>query len=114
MIAATKPLLNPSTEKEAMEIRTDYDYYDVTEERTNRKTRSLIQQREMSDEVRAGKADLEYTCLQEIWNALLLYHQMIDIITDFIVAVPIEQHTRGNQNGQKYCEGRGRFCEQGT
>ena len=38
---------------------------------------------------------------------------MIDIITDFIVAVPIEQHTRGNQNGQKYCEGRGRFCEQG-
>ena len=114
MIAATKPLLNPSTEKEAMEIRTDYDYYDVTDERTNRNARSLIQQREMSDEVRAGKADLEYTCLQEIWNALLLYHQMIDIITDFIVAVPIEQHTRGNQNGQKYCEGRGRFCEQGT
>ena len=72
MIAATKPLLNPSTEKEAMEIRTDYDYYDVTDERTNRNARSLIQQREMSDEVRAGKADLEYTCLQEILECITI------------------------------------------
>ena len=72
MIAATKPLLDASTEKEAMEIRTDYDYYDVTEERINRETRSLIQQREMSDEVRAGKADLEYTCLQEILECITI------------------------------------------